>query len=55
MTGVRAPLLGAVIMGVVRNGLNLMAIDYNVQKVVIGGIIIAAVSVDVFAKRSAAP
>jgi putative multiple sugar transport system permease protein len=39
------------IMGVVRNGLNLMAVDYNVQKVVIGGIIIAAVSVDVFAKR----
>ena len=44
-------LLGALIMGVVRNGLNLTAVDYNVQKVVIGGIIIAAVSVDVFAKR----
>jgi ribose transport system permease protein len=44
-------LLGALIMGVVRNGLNLMAVDYNVQKVVIGGIIIAAVSVDVVAKR----
>jgi len=44
-------LLGALIMGVVRNGLNLMAVDYNVQKVVIGGIIIAAVCVDVFAKR----
>ncbi len=44
-------LLGALIMGVVRNGLNLMAVDYNVQKVVIGGIIIAAVAVDVFAKR----
>jgi len=44
-------LLGALIMGVVRNGLNLMAVDYNVQKVVIGGIIIAAVSVDVLIKR----
>jgi len=48
---VAGTLLGALIMGVVRNGLNLMAVDYNVQKVVIGGIIIAAVSVDVFAKR----
>ncbi len=44
-------LLGALIMGVVRNGLNLIAVDYNVQKVVIGSIIIAAVSVDVIAKR----
>ena len=44
-------LLGALIMGVVRNGMNLLAVDYNVQKVVIGGIIIAAVSVDVMAKR----
>ncbi len=44
-------LLGALIMGVVRNGLNLTAVDYNVQKVVIGGIIIAAVSVDVLARR----
>lgn len=48
---VAGTLLGALIMGVVRNGLNLMAVDYNVQKVVIGGIIIAAVSVDVLAKR----
>ncbi len=48
---VLSTLLGALIMGVVRNGLNLMAVDYNVQKVVIGAIIIAAVSVDVFAKR----
>ncbi len=46
-------LLGALIMGVVRNGLNLMAVDYNVQKVIIGGIIIAAVSVDVLIKRFA--
>ncbi|MCX5758618.1 MAG: ABC transporter permease, partial [Candidatus Hydrogenedentes bacterium] len=44
-------LLGALIMGVVRNGLNLTAVDYNVQKVVIGSIIIAAVSVDVLARR----
>jgi len=46
-------LLGALIMGVVRNGLNLMAVDYNVQKVVIGAIIIAAVAMDVLAKRFA--
>lgn len=44
-------LLGALIMGVVRNGLNLMAVDYNVQKVIIGAIIIAAVSLDVLVKR----
>lgn len=44
-------LLGALIMGVVRNGLNLTAVDYNVQKVIIGSIIIAAVSVDILARR----
>jgi ribose/xylose/arabinose/galactoside ABC-type transport system permease subunit len=44
-------LLGALIMGVVRNGMNLLAVDYNVQKIIIGAIIIAAVSVDVLARR----
>ena len=44
-------LLGALIMGTVRNGLDLKAVDYNLQKVVIGAIIILAVSVDVLAKR----
>ncbi len=44
-------LLGALIMGVVRNGLNLMGVDYNLQKIVIGCIILCAVTVDVFARR----
>jgi ribose transport system permease protein len=44
-------LLGALIMGVLRNGLNLMTVNYNVQKILIGGIIIAAVSVDVLIRR----
>ncbi|MCB9766905.1 MAG: ABC transporter permease [Candidatus Omnitrophica bacterium] len=43
--------LGALIMGVVRNGLNLMGVDYNLQKIVIGSIILIAVTVDVFARR----
>jgi len=50
MTGT---LIGALIMGVVRNGLNLMAVEYNVQKIVIGSIIILAVSADVLLKRFA--
>jgi ribose transport system permease protein len=48
MTGT---LVGALIMGVVRNGLNLMAMEYNVQKIIIGAIIIFAVAADVLAKR----
>jgi ribose/xylose/arabinose/galactoside ABC-type transport system permease subunit len=44
-------LIGALIMGVVRNGLNLMAVEYNIQKIIIGAIIIFAVSVDVLARR----
>jgi ribose transport system permease protein len=43
--------LGALIMGVVRNGLNFMGVDYNLQKIVIGCIILTAVTVDVFARR----
>lgn len=44
-------LLGALIMGVVRNGLNLMGVDYNIQKIAIGTIILAAVALDVFARK----
>jgi ribose transport system permease protein len=44
-------LVGALIMGVVRNGLNLMAMEYNVQKIIIGAIIIFAVAADVLTKR----
>lgn len=43
--------LGALIMGVVRNGLNFMGVDYNLQKIVIGCIILVAVTVDVFARK----
>jgi ribose transport system permease protein len=44
-------IIGALIMGVVRNGLNLLAIDSNWQRVVIGSIIVAAVTIDVLLKR----
>jgi ribose transport system permease protein len=39
-------LIGALIMGVLRNGLNLLGISSFLQQVVIGGVIIAAVLVD---------
>lgn len=44
-------LIGALIMGVVRNGLNLMNVDPNWQRVVIGSIIVLAATVDVLQKR----
>jgi len=44
-------LIGALIMGVVRNGLNLMAMEYNAQKIIIGAIVIFAVSADVLVRR----
>jgi len=44
-------LVGALIMGVVRNGLNLLVVSSNWQRVVIGGIIIFAVTMDVYGKR----
>jgi ribose/xylose/arabinose/galactoside ABC-type transport system permease subunit len=46
-------LLGTLIIGAVRNGLDLMGMQYNLQKIIIGAIIIAAVSLDVLAKRIA--
>jgi ribose/xylose/arabinose/galactoside ABC-type transport system permease subunit len=39
-------LIGALIMGVLRNGLNLLGISSFLQQVVIGGVIIAAVLID---------
>lgn len=48
-------LIGALIMGVLRNGLNLLGISSFLQQVVIGAVIIAAVLVDsMFTARSAA-
>ncbi|HTX66673.1 MAG TPA: ribose ABC transporter permease [Opitutaceae bacterium] len=45
-------LLGAFIMGVLRNGLNLLGVSSFVQQVVIGAVIIAAVLFDVALKRT---
>jgi ribose transport system permease protein len=44
-------LIGALIMGVLRNGLNLLNVSSFVQQVVIGVVIIAAVTVDMALKR----
>ncbi|MEW6227955.1 MAG: hypothetical protein AB1700_07670 [Bacillota bacterium] len=44
-------LIGALIMGVVRNGMNLLLVSSNWQRVVIGCIIVFAVSVDVYSKK----
>lgn len=44
-------LLGAIIMGVIRNGLNLMNVSTYLQKLIIGVIIIAAVLLDSFRNR----
>jgi ribose/xylose/arabinose/galactoside ABC-type transport system permease subunit len=48
MTGT---LVGALIMGVLRNGLNLLNVSSFVQQVIIGGVIIGAVTVDMALKR----
>jgi ribose transport system permease protein len=44
-------LIGALIMAVLRNGLNLLGVPSFVQQVVIGSVIIAAVLVDMWLKR----
>ena len=44
-------LIGALIMGVLRNGLNLLGVSSFVQQVVIGGVIILAVLMDMAFKR----
>ncbi len=44
-------LIGALIMGVLRNGLNLLGVSSFVQQVVIGAVIIAAVMLDTLMKR----
>lgn len=50
---VAGTLVGALIMGVLRNGLNLLGISSFVQQVVIGAVIIAAVLVDSLLNRRA--
>jgi ribose transport system permease protein len=44
-------LIGALIMGVLRNGLNLLNVSSFFQQVVIGAVIIGAVLVDMSLKR----
>ncbi|MCC8180767.1 MAG: ribose ABC transporter permease [Planctomycetes bacterium] len=50
--GVWGTLLGAIIIGVIRNGLNLLNVSSYLQKVVIGVIILTAVLVDAFRVRA---
>ena len=44
-------LVGALIMGVLRNGLNLLGVSSFLQQIVIGVVIIVAVLVDTMLKR----
>ena len=44
-------MIGALIMGVLRNGLNLLGVSSFVQQLVIGAVIILAVLVDMAFKR----
>jgi ribose/xylose/arabinose/galactoside ABC-type transport system permease subunit len=44
-------LVGALIMGVLRNGLNLLGVSSFVQQIVIGAVIVVAVLVDTLLKR----
>lgn len=47
-------LVGALIMGVLRNGLNLLGVSSFVQQIVIGAVIVGAVLVDTLLKRNRA-
>ena len=47
----RGTLVGALIMGVLRNGLNLLGVSSFLQQIVIGGVIVGAVLVDTILKR----
>ena len=44
-------LIGALIMGVIRNGLNLLGVSSFIQQIVIGSVIIIAVLIDMTLKR----
>lgn len=43
--------IGAIFMGVLNNGMSMMGIDSNVQKVVKGAVLLAAVTFDVLSKK----
>ena len=45
-------IIGAVLMGVINLGMSIMGIDQNFQKVVKGGVLLAAVVFDVISKRN---
>jgi ribose/xylose/arabinose/galactoside ABC-type transport system permease subunit len=45
-------LIGALIMGVLRNGLNLLGVSSFLQQIVIGGVIVVAVLLDTVLKRT---
>ena len=45
-------IIGAVLMGVINLGMSIMGIDQNFQKVVKGGVLLAAVVFDVLSKRN---
>jgi ribose transport system permease protein len=51
---VQGTLVGALIMGVLRNGLNLLDVSAYWQTIIIGVVIVAAVWVDVLRHRTAA-
>ena len=44
-------IIGAILMGVINLGMSLMGVDQNLQKVVKGGVLLAAVIFDVVSKR----
>ena len=44
-------LIGALIMAVLRNGLNLLGVSSFIQQIVIGSVIIVAVLIDMALKR----
>ncbi|HLV10796.1 MAG TPA: ABC transporter permease [Halanaerobiales bacterium] len=52
--GIIGSLIGALIMGVVKNGLNLLLVSSHWQRVILGLIILAAVTVDVLRKKRSA-
>lgn len=49
--GVVNALVGALVIAVIRNGLNLAGVDPNIQLIAIGGVVIGAVALDVLRTR----
>ena len=43
--------IGAIFMGVINNGMSIMGVDSNLQKVVKGLVLLAAVTFDVLSKK----